>query len=64
MDKEQEQGYKIDIDFNEVLSQIGDSHAVRGAQYEIISRVAYLIGVPDWVFEKDYEPPKMEIYNQ
>ncbi len=33
-----------------------------GSQYEIISRVAYLIGVPKSIFEKEHEPPKIEIY--
>ncbi len=34
-----------------------------GEQYEIVSRVAYLIGVPKRIFENDHEPPKIEIFN-
>ncbi len=30
--------------------------------YDIVSKVAYLIGVPLRVFENPHEPPKMEIY--
>ena len=32
------------------------------ATFEIVSRVAYLIGVEKCVFENEYEPPKMEIF--
>lgn len=35
-----------------------------GEQYEIVSRVAYLIGVPKRIFENDVEPPKLEIYQK
>ena len=32
--------------------------------YEIISKVAYLIGVPKRIFENPHEPPKMEVFEQ
>lgn len=32
--------------------------------YSVISRVAYLAGVPKTIFENEYEPPKMEWYNK
>ena len=32
--------------------------------YTIISKVAYLIGVPKEFFDNDYDPPKMEWYEQ
>ena len=35
-----------------------------GEQYEIVSRVAYLIGVGKHFFEKENEPPKIEIYEK
>lgn len=35
-----------------------------GEQYEIVSRVAYLIGVPKRIFENEVEPPKLEIYKK
>ena len=31
--------------------------------YDIVSRVAYLIGVPKRIFDNEYEPPKPEIYD-
>lgn len=34
----------------------------KDSTYEIISKVAYLIGVPKRVFENEYEPPKLETY--
>ncbi len=35
-----------------------------GEHYEIISRVAYLIGVEKRIFENDHEPPRIEIYEE
>ena len=32
--------------------------------FEIISKVAYLIGVPKHIFENEYEPPELKIYQQ
>lgn len=34
----------------------------RDSTYEIVSKVAYLIGVPLRIFENEYEPPKMDIF--
>lgn len=34
----------------------------RDSTYSIVSKVAYLIGVPLHIFERQYEPPKIEIY--
>ena len=35
-----------------------------GHKYEIVSRVAYLIGVPEWVFENEFESPRLEIFKE
>lgn len=32
--------------------------------YEIVSLIAYLIGVPKRIFENEYEPPKLEVYER
>lgn len=32
--------------------------------YELVSKVAYLIGVPRRIFENGHEPPKLELYEQ
>lgn len=32
--------------------------------FELVSKVAYLIGVPKTIFENEYEPPQLEIYKQ
>ena len=34
----------------------------KDSTYDIISKVAYLIGVPKQIFENEHEPPKLEIY--
>lgn len=36
----------------------------KGSVYHVISRVAYLTGVPKKIFENEFEPPKLEIYEQ
>ncbi len=36
----------------------------KGSVYHVISRIAYLTGVPRRIFENEYEPPKLEIYEQ
>ena len=35
-----------------------------GSTYEIVSRVAYLIGVPLRIFENEHEPPDLAIYKK
>ena len=32
--------------------------------YELVSKVAYLIGVPLRIFENEHEPPQLELYDQ
>ena len=34
----------------------------KDSTYDIISKIAYLIGVPKQIFENEHEPPKLEIY--
>ena len=34
----------------------------RDSTYELISMIAYLIGVPKRIFDNEYEPPKAEVY--
>ncbi len=36
----------------------------RGQQFDVVSRVAYLIGVPKRIFDNEQQPPKIDIYNQ
>ena len=36
----------------------------KDSTYDIVSKVAYLIGVPLRVFENEHEPPKLEIYQR
>ncbi|MBQ8510940.1 MAG: hypothetical protein IJ493_13645 [Clostridia bacterium] len=36
----------------------------KNSTYEIISKVAYLIGVRKQIFEKEHEPPRLEIYEE
>ena len=53
------------IDFSGVIDKIHDfGSKSKGAKYEIVSRVAYLIGVRKWIFENENEPPQIDIYNK
>lgn len=36
----------------------------KDSTYEIVSKVAYLIGVPKRIFENEHEPPKLEIFQK
>ena len=36
----------------------------KDSTYEIVSKVAYLIGVPKRIFENEHEPPKLEIFEK
>lgn len=35
-----------------------------GEQYDIVSKVAYLLGVHKRIFENENEPPKLEVYDK
>lgn len=54
---------------NEVLdnatSPLTDDRAeYKDSTYEIVSKVAYLIGVPKRIFDNEHEAPKVEVYNR
>lgn len=50
-------------DLIETYEYLGDERILyKDSTYDIISKVAYLIGVPKSIFENEHEPPKMEIY--
>lgn len=46
------------------IEYAGEQIAYKGSTYEIVSKVAYLIGVPLRIFQNEHEPPKIEIYNR
>ncbi len=53
------------FNLSEVLpDDINVGNETYGQQYDIISKVAYLIGVPKKIFENENEPPKLEIYDK
>lgn len=35
----------------------------KDSTYDIVSKVAYLVGVPKHIFENEYEPPRLDIYH-
>ena len=42
----------------------GEQIAYNDSTYELVSKVAYLIGVPLRIFQNEHEPPKIEIYDR
>ena len=46
------------------IEYAGEQIAYKDSTYEIVSKVAYLIGVPLRIFQNEHEPPKIEIYNR
>ena len=47
-----------------VVEYAGEQIAYKDSTYELVSKVAYLIGVPLRIFQNEHEPPKIEIYNR
>ena len=41
-----------------------DRVTYKDSTYEIVSKVAYLIGVPKRIFDNEHEAPKIEIYEK
>lgn len=52
------------MDMAEALAQLRDqeAYAYKDSTYELVSKVAYLIGVPKRIFENEHEAPQIEIY--
>lgn len=52
------------LDYSMSYAEIDDEHfRFKDSTYAIVSKVAYLIGVPKHIFENEFEPPKIDIYN-
>lgn len=45
------------------VTSVVKSH-FKNSTYTIVSKVAYLIGVPLRIFENEYEPPKLDIFQE
>ena len=52
------------IDLSGIADQLHDFNKTRGAKYEIVSHVAYLIGVKENIFDNEKEPPLREVYDK
>ncbi len=54
------------LDFSDVLSMINEQeHAnMHGEQYDIVSKVAYLLDIHKRIFENESEPPQLAIYKK
>lgn len=52
-------------DYIATYEEFEDEHIrYKDSTYDIVSKVAYLIGVPKHIFENEFEPPKMEVYER
>ena len=36
----------------------------KDSTYVIVSKIAYLIGVPKRIFDNEHEPPQLDVFNQ
>ena len=53
------------MDIPETVVPVTDEKILyKNSTYDVVSKIAYLIGVPKRIFENDYEPPKMEVFEQ
>ena len=57
-----EENMILDQAVNEAPRVLSQPHA--RSTYQIVSMVAYLLGVPKKIFEHDYEPPKIDVYER
>lgn len=51
------------VTFEQVHS-VADKIRYKDSTFEIVSKVAFLIGVPYRIFENEHEPPQMEVYQR
>ena len=49
---------------NSVVSGPAERMAYKDSTYVIVSKIAYLIGVPKRIFENQHEPPQLETFQQ
>lgn len=68
---EPEKSALVDIENtkNTSTSTVLDEHdtehlTYKDSTYEIVSKVAYLLGVPKRIFENEHEAPKLEVYEK
>ena len=55
--------YEDDDDYVPTIADLDEEIAqYKDSTYDLVSKVAYLIGVPKRIFENEHEPPKLEIY--
>lgn len=51
-----------DADIIDAATSEEDKITYKDSTYEIVSKVAYLIGVPKRIFENEHEAPKLDVY--
>ncbi len=61
--------FTSDNDFSNALSEyLPDMNQISnkksGDHYEIVSKVAYLLGIPKRIFDNEHEPPMIDYYNE
>ena len=62
--------YESDAEMEAAISEYAEASTeadritYKDSTYEIVSKVAYLIGVPKRIFENEHEAPKLDIYER
>ena len=47
-----------------VVEYAGEQIAYKDSTYELVSKVAFLIGVPQRIFENEHESPQLDVYER
>lgn len=46
------------------VEYVGEQIAYKDSTYELVSKVAFLIGVPQRIFENEHEAPQLDVYER
>lgn len=54
----------MDIAVTSSANDVSEKKIYQDSTYELVSKIAYLLGVPKRIFENEHEPPLLDVYNQ
>lgn len=55
---------RMDIAVTSSANDVSEKKIYQDSTYELVSKIAYLLGVPKRIFENEHEPPQLDVYNQ
>lgn len=54
----------MDIAVTSSVNDASEKKIYQDSTYELVSKIAYLLGVPKRIFENEHEPPLLDVYNK